>query len=172
LECVETAEEEVEAARAALVPPRHRRDEACGVLRVVLSELRDLSCWISEHRPGCALVDERLEVPEDPYSLLRYTDLVLDWLGRENLPEVPLVTFEPEKLVGQLQPTAEVLRAALEEIELKEPEVAPAVERRERAVAGFEADCGAGLRALAWLGLLAGEEEVALMLPAKSRRSR
>lgn len=171
LECVETAEEGVEGARAALVAPRVERDEACEVLRGVLSELRDLSRWISEHRPGCALVDDRLEVPEDPHGLLRYTDLVLDWLRRDGLPEMPLVTFEPEKLIGQLQPTADALRGALEEIELKEPEVGPAVERRERAVAEFEGDCGAGIRALAWLGLLAGEDGVALMVPAKLRRS-
>ncbi len=88
---------------------------------------------------------------------------------KEDCPDLRQLAVLIERLVDWQLDRVET---ALEEIALEEPEVASAVERREGTRAGFEADCGAGLRALAELGLLAGEEKVAFMVPSKSRRCR
>ena len=153
-------------AELALNVPRHQRDQAAATLIELLSELRDLSRCLGQHHSGLNLVALDAEVPTDPHVLLRYTGHVLRPLreSRASFPESPIVSFDPAKLVAQLEPAADALHAALKQIETLELDLPASEEAQIRAQAVFERDWGAGAWVLAGLGYLVGDDKPAAMM--------
>ena len=78
--------------------------------------------------------------------------------------------LDPQGLADELQPSAESLRGALEDVELKSAELRATQEAKHKAIAAFDADYATAVRLFGAVADLTGDRKLADQLRRERRR--
>ena len=138
-------------AREALRVAREERDQAGAALRGRLMTVRGLWRGLSG-RKDVWIVESRV-IPQGPFELRPFARLVV---GRLRDPKLPLpkspiagvtVEIDPEALAAELEPSADCLENALEDVVAKTADQHLTQEVKAKAMAAFDVDYATAARA-------------------------
>lgn len=169
-------EELIEAERVHLdevgndAAPRRRRDEAAAVLRKVLFDLRNLIRGAYGREKAEEIGFER-RLAADPLALLRQVQRIQDHLGLPfPAPLYPGLEISSGPLLAAIEPHADELRGAIDEVNLERGKVQGTKIVKDRAMKTFDETYLQIVRVLVPSFRLAGKHKLAAQIPMSLRR--
>ncbi len=163
-------------AKAELIEPRKRRDEALNHASDRIYGIRDVSRGLYGPELTAAIVPDDRRIPRRPKAFLHMGQHVLERLRdvEHTLPAKTLLGIEVERveLSANFESALEELSLSLTEVNLKSREAAITQATKDEAMSEFNVVYGAAIKLLEALAILAGKPELAKRVrPTRRRRS-